>query len=101
MGSNLRWRPLLMLMLAVCALGFSHALVGQAVNGTLLGTLTDASGASVANAKVTAIESSTGAIHEASTNDSGNYTFPDLQPGLYTVAAEAKEIGRASCRERV
>ena len=85
-----------MLMLAVCALGFSHALVGQAVNGTLLGTLTDASGASVANAKVTAIESSTGAIHEASTNDSGNYTFPDLQPGLYTVAAEAKGFKKIS-----
>jgi hypothetical protein len=71
-------------------LAFSHALLGQAVNGTLLGTVTDATGAAVPNAKVTATEVSTGAIHLSASNDSGNYTFPDLQPGLYSVTVEAK-----------
>ena len=83
-------RPLSRFVLALSVLTFSPLLFGQAVNGTLLGTVTDASGATVANAKVTATETTTGAIHVSATNDSGNYTFPDLQPGIYTVNAEAR-----------
>jgi hypothetical protein len=63
---------------------------GQAVNATLLGTVTDSSGAAVANAKVVATESATGSIHESITNESGNYTFPDMVPGSYAITAEAK-----------
>jgi hypothetical protein len=62
---------------------------GQAVSATLLGTVTDSSGAAIAKARVTATETSTGAIHESVTNDSGNYTFPDLTPGRYSVTVEA------------
>lgn len=62
---------------------------GQAVNATLLGTVSDSTGAAIAKAKVTAIETSTGAAHESITNDSGNYTFPDLNPGRYNVTVEA------------
>ena len=83
-------RPLFKFVLALSVFTFSRPLFGQAVNGTLLGTVTDASGATVANAKVTATETTTGAIHVSATNDSGNYTFPDLQPGIYTVAGEAR-----------
>jgi hypothetical protein len=71
-------------------LAFSQVLLGQAVNGTLLGTVTDATGASVPNAKVTATDVATGAMHPSATNESGNYTFPDLQPGVYSVTVEAK-----------
>jgi Carboxypeptidase regulatory-like domain len=67
----------------------SAPLLGQAVNGTLLGTVTDPSGATVAGAKVTATEVSTGVIHVSVTNESGNYTFPDMQPGKYSVTTEA------------
>ena len=70
----------------------------QAVNATLLGTVTDASGAIVPNAKVTITEESTGVSHTAQANESGNFTFPDLPPGRYTVSAEVtgfkKEIRR-------
>ena len=62
---------------------------GQAVNGTLLGNITDASGGAVSGAKVTITEANTGAVHNAQTNESGNYTFPDLPPGRYSVTAEA------------
>ena len=61
----------------------------QAVNGTLLGTLTDSSGAVVANANVSATEVSTGQVRTTQTNTSGNYVFPDLVPGTYKVLAEA------------
>lgn len=60
----------------------------QAVNATLVGAITDASGAVVANAKVTITEETTGVSHSAQSNESGNFTFPDLPPGRYTVSAE-------------
>ena len=61
---------------------------GQAVNATLLGTVTDSTGAVVRSAKVTVAEQNTGVSHSGQTNESGNYTFPDLPPGQYTVTAE-------------
>src|SRR5882762_9579767 len=57
------------------------ALFAQAVSATLVGTVTDKTGAAAANAKVTITETSTGLSREAQANDSGNYTFPNLQPG--------------------
>ncbi len=81
-------------MLALCVAYQSS--FGQAVNGTLLGTVTDASGASVSGAKVTATETSTGLTHQANTNDSGNYTFPDLPPGIYNVTVEATGFKKAA-----
>jgi hypothetical protein len=70
--------------------------MGQAVNATLLGTVTDSSGAAVANAKVTITETNTGISRASRTNDSGNYVFPDLPPGTYTVTAEQPGFKRAS-----
>ena len=61
---------------------------GQAVNGTLLGTVTDSTGALVASAKVTVTEANTAISHTGQTNESGNYIFPDLPPGQYDVTAE-------------
>ena len=77
-------------MILLLILGLSPSLFGQAVNATLLGTITDSSGATVAGAKVTATETATGLIHESVTNESGNYTFPDMPPGKYSLTAEAK-----------
>jgi len=61
---------------------------GQAVNGMIVGAVTDASGAVVAGAKVTIIEVNTQIVHTATTNDRGEYSFPDLPPGTYDVMAE-------------
>ena len=83
-------RPILGSMLALLVLGLSPIVRGQAVNGTLLGTVTDATGADVSSAKVVATEAATGASHESVTNESGNYTFPGLQPGTYSINVEAK-----------
>ena len=73
-----------------CALmlGVVPSAYGQAVNATMLGTVTDATGGLVANAKVTIAEVNTGISHSGQTNESGNYTFPDLPPGQYNVTAE-------------
>ncbi len=64
------------------------SLYAQAVSATLVGTITDSSGAVVANTKVTIRETNTGVTLSREANASGNYTFPLLPPGRYTVTAE-------------
>jgi Carboxypeptidase regulatory-like domain len=61
----------------------------QAVSASLVGTVTDSSGAGVIGAKVTILEVATGISHITVTNESGNYTFPNLTPGTYSVLVEA------------
>jgi hypothetical protein len=68
----------------------------QAVNGSLLGNVADSSSASIQNAKVTLTEKNTGVVRTAATNDNGNYTFPDLPPGTYTVVVELTGFKQAS-----
>jgi hypothetical protein len=62
---------------------------GQAVYGNIIGTVTDATGASVPNAKVTVIDVAKGVSYSAVTNTSGNYLVPNLTPSTYTVTIEA------------
>src|SRR5213082_4178357 len=91
-----RWHFSIAVLLATMLLGYSAPLMGQAVNATLLGTVTDSSGAAVASVKVTITETNTGISRTSQTNDSGNYVFPDLPPGMYTVTAEQPGFKRAS-----
>ena len=62
---------------------------GQAVSGTIVGTVTDSTGASVANAQVTIVLTGQSKVYSSVTNESGNFTQPDLPPGLYTVTVGA------------
>lgn len=68
---------------------------GQAVNATLLGTVTDQTGASVTGAKVTILEINTTVERTTVTNDSGNYTFPTLTPGAYDITVEKEGFKKA------
>src|SRR5579883_1150643 len=61
---------------------------GQAVTASLVGTVSDSSGAGVPGAAITLTETNTGVSRSAQTNDSGNYTFSNLPPGMYAVTAE-------------
>jgi len=90
------WRLSMAVLLGAILLGFSSPVMGQAVNGTLLGTVTDSSGAAVSNAKVTITETNTGISRTSQTNESGNYISPDLPPGTYTVTAEQSGFKRVS-----
>jgi Carboxypeptidase regulatory-like domain len=73
---------------------------GQAVSATLLGTVTDNTGAAVPNAQVQILENATAIAHAGVTNGSGNFTFPDLTPGTYAVSAEVKGFKKET-RENV
>jgi Carboxypeptidase regulatory-like domain len=68
---------------------FQAIVYGQAVTGSVLGTVQDPSGAVVANAKITLTEVNTNTSRAGETNASGNYTFPDLPEGNYSVTVEA------------
>src|SRR5271167_1948315 len=57
--------------------------------GTLVGTITDPTGAIVANAKVTATESGTGATRAAIADTGGAYVIPGLRPTTYILTVEA------------
>jgi hypothetical protein len=64
--------------------------LSQAITATLLGTITDASGAAIPEAAITVTEVATGVSRKASTNQEGIYTIPYLSPGNYRVEIEAK-----------
>jgi len=83
-------------LLATVLLGFSEPAWSQAVNATLLGAVTDSSGAAVGNVKMTITEMNTGISRTSQTNESGNYVIPDLPPGTYSVTAELSGFKRAS-----
>ena len=92
-----RVRGVTCLFLSVIFLAcFSAIAIGQAVNATLLGTVTDKSGAFVADAKVAITEVKTNIRRVTNTNSSGNYEFPNLPPGEYRVDIEQSGFKKAT-----
>jgi len=87
---------LLALSCALLFLALPYTLSAQAVNATLLGTVTDPTGASVPGAKVTATQVATSTPYASTTNQSGNYTIPNLPPGTYSVTIEAKGFKKST-----
>ena len=63
--------------------------------GTLIGTVTDKSGAVVPNASVKIANTDTGAARDGQTNDSGQYRFDLLPVGAYDVRIQAAGFGAA------
>ena len=74
-------------------------LFGQAVSATLLGTVTDITGAVVPNAKVIITEQNTTVSRSSETNESGNYAFPDLPPGVYAISIEQAGFKKETRRD--
>src|SRR4051812_6227319 len=57
----------------------------QVLFGTMVGSVTDPSGAAIPQATVKVIESSTNDSRTAQTNDSGGYTISTVPPGTYQI----------------
>ncbi|MCU1321395.1 MAG: TonB-dependent receptor plug [Acidobacteriaceae bacterium] len=68
---------------------FTPALWAQSDSSSLSGALTDATGAIVANAKVTIHNNATGSDRTITTNESGIFTLTNLAAGSYTVRFES------------
>ena len=77
----------LALLSLLCILWVPGA-VGQAVYGSILGTVTDPSGATVPGVKVTVTSQTKNVASEVTTNESGNYSVTHLIPDVYTVRIE-------------
>ncbi len=71
------------------AIPFSINAHAQSDSSSLTGAVTDASGAFLPNAKVTVRNQATKVESSVTTNESGNFNLPNIQPGDYTVRVEA------------
>lgn len=87
----MRRQATLGLILVLClALGFgASTTVGQAVYGSIIGTVTDPQGNSVAGASVTVTSLTKNTTEQTTTNESGNFSVIHLIPDTYKVRIEA------------
>jgi hypothetical protein len=83
------WLALAGLALMLLLVGVPAAHSQTMTTGDIVGIVTDASGAVVPNAKVTAKFADTNETHTETANASGQYRFALLQPGDYYVTGEA------------
>src|SRR5437763_1829941 len=83
------------LFLFAVALGLFTTPSYAQFNSSIEGAVTDSSGTSVANATVELTRVETGVKQSATTNDSGNFTFPTLPAGEYTVPVTAVGFDKA------
>jgi Carboxypeptidase regulatory-like domain len=73
-------------ILALCGL----PVFGQVTTaGSIVGTVTDPTGAVIPNATITAKNKATGKESTATTSDSGNFNIPQVSPGLFTITVQA------------
>src|SRR5215510_11725916 len=85
--------PALLVVLFLSA----HAAFGQANSNAadIQGTVTDSSGALVANASVTARNPATNVSRDVTTNDEGFYRIINIPPGDYEITVEAPNFKKA------
>ncbi len=79
----MRWAYFSCILLVLSA---PAALVGQSTYGTLLGTVTDPSGAPVPQAHVAVKDINTNESKQGTSDEHGDYQFPNLLPGTYNVS---------------
>lgn len=84
-----------MLPMLLLALMLSSTALAQRGRGTILGSVTDASGAVVPGVTVTITNTATNVVTTAITNDDGNYVTPNLQVGAYSVAVTKQGFKKA------
>ncbi|HWT02058.1 MAG TPA: carboxypeptidase-like regulatory domain-containing protein, partial [Pyrinomonadaceae bacterium] len=92
------------LLAALCLLLVAGSTAAQEFRGSITGRVTDASGAAVPNAQVSATNAATNNAVRATTDESGDYTMLFLTPGGYALTVEAagfKKLLRQNVEVRV
>ncbi len=85
MSAKVKTLPLILLMMLSATL-----LYGQGgANGTIVGTVSDNSGAVVTGAEVEVTNTATGLSNRTQTTSAGDFSVPFLQPGTYRVSVNA------------
>jgi outer membrane receptor protein involved in Fe transport len=80
----------LVLAVELAFLSLGPSALAQTSNGTIVGTVTDKSGAVVPNAKIKGVSKDLGVERSAVADSVGSYRLENLPPGLYTVTVEAQ-----------
>jgi Carboxypeptidase regulatory-like domain len=75
---------------------FPRPLAAQAVTGTILGTVRDASGGALPGASVVLLNAGTGFTRSVTSDANGEYTAPLMPTGTYTVSGELSGFRRVS-----
>jgi hypothetical protein len=83
-------RVALSLAVAIVAVALCAPSFAQTNTGRILGTVQDSTGAVVIGASVSITDTQRGASRTLTTDTSGNYVAPNLQPGFYTIKVSAK-----------
>ena len=83
----MRTRSMSALVLAA-ALGTAGTSWAQTATGQITGTISDATGAALAGARIKVTSELTGLARETTTSDKGSYSVPLLPVGVYLVTAE-------------
>lgn len=99
-GGDMKIGKLVSLLLLLLMLACVTPVFAQSDRGTITGTVTDPSGAVVANAKITATSLDSGEVREVTTSDEGNYTLPELKAGPWKISVEAQGF-KSSALDRV
>ncbi|MBV9504327.1 MAG: TonB-dependent receptor [Acidobacteriia bacterium] len=73
-------------MRLVCVVGLVSAAFGQSDRGTITGTISDPAGAVIASASVEAKNTANGAVYNAASSATGNYTIAQLPVGDYELS---------------
>lgn len=93
MTHHLQIRSRMTFLLIVLCLSLSGLAFGQEINGSLSGTVSDATGAAVRGATVTITDTKQKIVaRTTTTNDSGQFSAPNLTAALYTVTIEASNF---------
>ncbi len=101
MQRETRFQVLTAVILAALVLaGLPAAAHAQATRGTILGTITDQTGAAMPGVTVVATETRTNVSYDTVTNETGNFTLPNISDGIYNIKAELQGF-KAVVREGI
>ena len=85
--------PYVVLTATLAAVFAVSNLHSQVTGATVVGKVTDLTGAPIGDALVAVVRPSTGSQIEVKTNEAGGYTVPNLVPGTYNITVSAEKMG--------
>ena len=90
-----RWSSLCLSVVSLAVLMSSILSYAQGTGGRILGRVSDPSGAVLSGARVVATNDATAVSHDTLTNDSGDYVFPELPVGTYSLTFDLTGFKKA------
>ncbi len=97
MGSKALARVAVLAVLCTAVAG--HVVSAQNIYGSLVGNVTDSSGASIPGATVTATQTETNLTREVVTNEAGAYSIPNIPSGTYQVVVAVPGFQNFTARD--